>query len=71
MDQSSRALPHPAGNLDGLVALMQDKAAIRQELLAAGSSEEIRQILHRIGQSLDGDLAQLDPEQLRDAFRCD
>lgn len=50
---------------------MQDNAAIREELLAAGSSREIDQILRRIGQPLDGALVHLDPEQLRDAFRCD
>ena len=63
--------PSVLGSLDNLVALMKDNAPLRQELLEARSSDEIRTILQRFGQQIGGTIAPVDPEQLRDAFRCD
>lgn len=71
MDTGCRTQPHPARHqLDALVALMQDNPAIRAELLGAGSPQELRTSLHRLGLPLGGDQTLLDPELLREAFRC-
>lgn len=71
MDPGCHTQPHPPTHqLDALVALMQDNPAIRDELLAAGSAQELRTSLHRLGLPLEGDQTLLDPELLREAFRC-
>ena len=71
MDPSPRTLQFPGGSpLDALVSLMQDNPEIRDDLLAAGSREEIQTILRHCGWPLEGPLGRLDPETLRDAFRC-
>lgn len=71
MDPSSRSLQRPCGHpLDALVALMQDNPEIRHDLLAAASRDEIQATLRHFGWPTDGPLGRLDPEQLRDAFRC-
>lgn len=71
MQPNGPTQPHlPGHQLDALVALMQDNAAIREELLAAGSAQAIRASLHRLGLPLEGDPILLDPELLREAFRC-
>lgn len=71
MEPGCRTQPHPPTHqLDALVALMQDNPAIRDELLAAGSPQELRTSLHRLGLPLEGNPILLDPELLREAFRC-
>jgi hypothetical protein len=63
--------PSVIRSLDNLVALMHDNGTLRQELLRASSSDEISTILLRFGQQLGGTIAPVDPQLLRDAFRCD
>lgn len=72
MDPSKpSARPSAISSLDSLVALMQDNSMLRQALLEATSSDQIQTILHRFGQPLAEGHDPVDPEQLRDAFRCD
>ena len=59
----------PINRLDALVALMQDNAEIRQQLLAATSHDGITAILRKVNPSLAGGPEAIDPEALRDAFR--